>query len=109
MKIFHAFIQKTNNPHWKKKILQLQFPHPKKTQVKTICSPPSSSFYVTIKINAYNLLYKYEAASIQLTEHSENISSIKSTLDNCKNKVPLFLKNILIRAQAKHLTIPTSV
>lgn len=43
-----------------------------------------------MKTNAYNILYKYKAAGIQFTEHSENISSIKSTLDNCKNKVSLF-------------------
>lgn len=53
--------------------------------------PPSSFYmYVTNKTNEYNLLYKYEAAGIQVTEHSEDISSIKSTLDNCKNKVSLF-------------------
>lgn len=47
-------------------------------------------FYVAIKTNAYNLLNKYEAAGIQDTEHSENTSSIRSTIDNCKNKISLF-------------------
>lgn len=87
----------TQNKQTKKtptKTLQLQLRHPKTPQVETISSPPSqpsSSFlYVAIKTNAYNLLNKCEAAGIQVTEHSENTSSIKSTLDNCKNKISLF-------------------
>lgn len=58
IKIFHAFIQNPNNLRWKKlQILQLKSPHPEKA-LGQICSPPSqpsSSFYVTVKTNAYNL------------------------------------------------------